>query len=110
MKTLNKLKSELAVTKKKSTVIWKSNAQYSKQQFLELVPHTALPASVSDSDLEKKVLKIFEKAGYHVEDNNIDACHQLSKINERLIVTFFHRKDSKLLLIPKKDLRNLCMN
>ena len=53
-----------------------ANAQYSRRECLELV---GVPCSVSDGDLERKVLKIFEKVGCPIEGNNIEACHRISK-------------------------------
>ena len=52
------------------------NAQYSRRECLELV---SVPRSVSDGDLEENVLKIFEKVGCSIEENNIEACHWTSK-------------------------------
>ena len=53
-----------------------ANAQYSRRECLELVGVTR---SVSDGNLEEKVLKIFEKVGCPIEGNNIEACHPMSK-------------------------------
>ena len=53
-----------------------ANAQYSIHECLELVGVTR---SVSDGDLEQKVLKIFEKVGCPIKGNNIEACHRISK-------------------------------
>ena len=63
--------------------------------------------SVSDGDLEEKVLRVFEKVGCPVEGNNIEACHQISKKNERIIVKFSRRKDCQNVLNAKKELRKL---
>ena len=93
-----KLQSELTATKQVNSVLseklvsmecqcW-ANAQFSRRAFLELV---VVPRSVSDGDLEEKVLKIFEKDGCPVEGNNIEACHRISKNNERIIVKFSRR-------------------
>ena len=38
-----------------------------------------VPRSISNSDLEEKVLKIFEKVGCPIMGNNIEACHWISK-------------------------------
>ena len=67
--------------------------------------------SVSDEDLEKKVLKIFEKVGCPIEGNNIEACHRLSEKKKRkkesIIVRFSCRKDCQNVLDAKKELRKL---
>ena len=81
-----KLQSELIVVKQVNSVLserlvsmerqcW-ANAQYSRRECLELV---SVPHSVSDGDLEEKVLKIFEKVGCPIEGNHIEACHRISK-------------------------------
>ena len=62
-----------------------ANAQYSRRECLELV---GVPRSVSDGDLEEKVLKIFEKVGCPIEGNN---------------------KDCQNILNAKKELRKLDM-
>ena len=84
-----KLQSELTVAKQVNFVLSKrlasmkrhcwANAQYSRRECLELV---GVPRSVSDGDLEEKVLKIFEKVGCLAEGNNIETCHRISKKNE----------------------------
>ena len=53
-----------------------ANAQYSRRKCLEFV---GVRLSVSDGELEEKFLKIFEKVGYPIEGNNIEACHRISK-------------------------------
>ena len=111
-----KLQSELIVVKQVNSMLserlvsmerqcW-ANAQYSRRECLELV---GMPCSVSDGDLEEKVLKIFEKVGCPIEGNNIEACHQISKKNERIIVKFSRRKDCQNVLNAKKELRKLDM-
>ena len=59
--------------------------------------------SVSDGDLEEKILKIFEKVGFPIAENNIQACRRLSKKNERIIVKCQNMFDAK------KELRRFDM-
>ena len=59
--------------------------------------------------MEEKVLKIFEKAGCPIEGSNIEACHRISKKNERIIVKSPCRKDCQNVLNVKKELRKLDM-
>ena len=111
-----KLQSELIVVKQVNSVLSErlasmehqccANAQYSRRECLELV---GVPRSVSDGDLEEKVLKIIEKVGCPIEGNNIEACHQISKKNEKIIVKFSRRKDCQNVLNAKKELRKLDM-
>ena len=104
-----KLQSELIVIKQVNSVLserlvsmecqcW-ANAQYSRRECLELV---GVPRSVSDGDLEEKVLKIFEKVGCPIEGNNIEACQRISKKKD-------YRKDYQNVLNAKKKLRKLDM-
>ena len=83
-----------------------ANSQYSRREYLELV---GVPPSVSDSHLEEKALKIFEKVGCPIEGNIIEACHRISKRNEKVIVKFSRRKDCQNVLNAKKELRKLDM-
>ena len=81
-----KLQSELTVAKQVNFALSEKlvsmerqccvNAQYSRLECSEVV---GLPRSVSDGDLEKKVLKIFEKVGCPIKGNNIEACYRISK-------------------------------
>ena len=83
-----------------------ANAQYSRCECLGLV---GVPHSVSDGNLEGKVLKIFEKVSCPIEGNNIETCHRISKKNESIIVKFSRRKDCQNVLNAKKELRKLDM-
>ena len=87
-----KLQFELTVAKQVNSVLserlasmerqcW-ANVQYSRRECLRLV---GVPRSISDGDLEEKVLKIFEKVGCPLERNNIEAFHRISKTNERMM-------------------------
>ena len=49
-------------------------------------------------------MKIFEKIGCLIEENNIETCHRISKKNERIIVKFSHWKDCQNVLNAKKEL------
>ena len=77
-----KLESELLVTKHVNTKLcdqmkllerqcW-GNEQYSKHECLEI---SGVPESVSDKDLEEKVLNLFQKIDIEVHPDNIEACH-----------------------------------
>ena len=61
VKQVNSVLSERLVSMERQCC---SNAQYSRRESLELV---GVPRSVSDGDLEEKVLKIFEKLGCPIE-------------------------------------------
>ena len=68
-----KLQSELIVVKQVNSVLSERLVSMERQCWV------GVPRSVSDGDLEEKVLKIFEKVGCPIEGNNIEACHRISK-------------------------------
>ena len=53
-----------------------ANAQYSRRECLEL---EGVPRSVTGGDLEKKVLKTFEKVDCSIEGNDIEVSYRISK-------------------------------
>ena len=66
-----------------------------------------IPSSISDHNLENKVLKIFDKLGVPISPNNIEACHRIKKDSDRAIVKFNKRKDCQQAMRVKKDLKNM---
>ena len=77
------------------------NAQYSRRECLEVV---GIPRSVDDNILEEKVIQVFEKVGCNIDSSNIEACHRITKKNDRVIVKFSKRKDCQRVLSVKKHL------
>ena len=65
---------------------------------------------VDDKNLETKGLSIFQKIGCTVDLTFIDECHRLGKNNDRDMIKFTRRKDSKQILQVKKYLRDLNMD
>ena len=59
--------------------------------------------------LEKKIIQVFEKVGCNIGSNNIEACHRITKNNDRGIVKFSRRKDCQLVLSVKNNLQKLKM-
>ena len=59
--------------------------------------------------LERKVIHFFEQVGCNMDSTNIEACHRITKRNDRVIVTFFTRKDCQRVLSVKKNLQKLKM-
>ena len=59
---------------------------------------------LDDNSLEQKIIQVFEKVGC-----NIEACHRITKRNDRVIVTFSRRKDCQQVLSIKKNLQKLKM-
>ena len=48
--------------------------------------------SVSDSQLEEKVVDILKAIDINITANEIEACHRLGKKNKSVIVQFINRK------------------
>ena len=59
---------------------------------------------LDDNSLEEKTIQVFEKVGC-----NIEACHRITKRNDRVIVKFSRRKDRQQMLSVKKNLQKLKM-
>ena len=60
---------------------------------------------LDDNSLEEKTIQVFEKVGC-----NIEACHRITKRNDRVIVKSSRRKDYQQVLSVKKNLRKLKMD
>ena len=83
-----------------------ANAQYSRRECLEVV---GIPRSVDDNILEEKVIQVFKKVGCKINSSNIEACHRITKKNDRVKVKFSRRKDCQRVLSVKKNLQKLKM-
>ena len=81
-----------------------ANAQYSRRECIEVA---GIPSSVSDDNLENKVLKFFHKLGVSINPNNIEACHRIKKDSDRTVVKFNKRKEFQQVMRVKKDLKNM---
>ena len=78
-----------------------TNAEYSRRECLEIV---GILRSADDKSLDEKVIQVFKKVGC-----NIQACHCISKKNDRVIVKFSRRKDFQQVLSVKKKFQKLKM-
>ena len=65
------------------------NAQYSRREWTGVVD---IPNSGNNNELENKVLTIFQKIGCELSPRELEACHQLRKNRDRVIVKFSRRK------------------
>ena len=83
-----------------------ANAQYSRRECLEVV---GIPRSMDDNILEEKVIQVFEKIGCNIDSSNTEACHRITKKNDRVIVKFSRRKDCQRVLSVKKNPQKLKM-
>ena len=110
---IEKLESELVVTKNVSTILKKEIAtikkefdetndalydlekerlrdnQYGRRENVEIAN---IPENVKDEQLESTVIKIMDEIGVAVESNDISACHRLK--NGSTIVRFLNRKNA----------------
>ena len=102
-KNINNLLSQQVVDLERQC--W-ANAQYSSRECLEVV---GIPCSLDDNILEEKVIQVFEKVGCSIDSSNIEACHRITKKNDRVIVKFSRRKDCQRVLSFKKNLQKLKM-
>ena len=94
------LQKQLVLTKRQC---W-ANAQYSRRECIEI---SGIPNSVGDNELEEKVLKVFNKLGVTVNEENVEACHRIKQGSDRLIIKLSRKKDCQQVMKVKSDLRNL---
>ena len=83
-----------------------ANEQYSRRECLEI---SGVPESVSDKDLEGKVLNLFQKIDIEVHPDNIEGCHWV-KSNagpKKVIIKMSRRKDADKIRRAKKKLKGL---
>lgn len=95
----SQLQKQLVATERQC---W-ANAQYSRRECMEI---SGIPCSVSDNDLEGKVIEVFGKLGVNVKEDGIEACHRIKKGSDKTIVKFSKRKDCQQVMSVKRDLRN----
>ena len=109
-----KLESEVLVTKQVNTKLcdlmkllehqcW-ANKQYSRRECLEI---SGVPESVSDKDLEGKVLNVFQKIDIEVHPDNIEACHWVKCNAGPKKVKMSRRKDAYKIRKAKKKMKGL---
>ena len=100
-KIINNLLSQRVVDLKRQC--W-DNAQYLRRECLEIV---TIPLSVDDISLEEKVIQVFEKVGCNIDSSNIETCHGIAKMNDRVIEKFSRRKGCQRVVSVKKNLQKL---
>ena len=61
-----------------------ANAQYSRCECVEVI---GIPKTVESKDLEHTICKVFNRIGFDIEEDRIEACHWLTK-SDRTIVKF----------------------
>ena len=77
------------------------NKQYSRRECFEI---SGVPKSVSDKDLEGKVLNLFQKTDIEVHPDNIEACHWVRSNAgpKKVIIKMSRRKDAEKIRRAKK--------
>ena len=115
-KYYEKLESDVIITKQVNTKLcdkikflerqcW-ANKQYSRREYLEIC---GVPESVTDNDLERKVLKLLEKIDVEAHPDDIAASHWI-KSNagpKKVIIKTSRRKDEDKIRKAKKKQKGL---
>ena len=81
--------------------------QYGRRNNLEI---TGIPDSVSQKDLENKVVNILSAIGVNVSKDDFEDCHRLGKSrnnSKKTIARFTNRKVVKDALYKRKNLKNI---
>ena len=117
-KYYEKLESDVIITKRVNTNLcdkmkflehqcW-ANEQYSRRECLEI---TGVPESVTDNDLEVKVLKLLEKIDVEIVEvhpDHIEACHWIKSNAElKKVIKMTQRKDTDKIRRAKKKQKDL---
>ena len=79
--------------------------QYGRRNNLEI---SGIPDSVDQTDLEDKVVEIFDKIGVDLSNDEIEACHRIGKSKDNsktTIIRLVNRKKCKSALFNRKKLR-----
>ena len=85
---------------------WANVQDSRRRKCLEVV---GIPERVQNNELEDKVLTIFKKISSEVSPRDIEACHRLKKVNDRVIIKSSQRKDCEQIMSVKKELKHLKM-
>ena len=83
-----------------------ASSQYSRRECLQVV---GIPQSVSNDELEGKVLEIFKKIDVSIAKEKVESCHRLYD-KKTTIIKLSSRKDALNVLRSKKKLKDLNLN
>ena len=81
--------------------------QYSRRNNIEI---SGIPQSVSDIQLEEKVIDILKVIDVNITMNEIEACHRLGKKMKNVIVQVINRKHCLKALRNKRKLKSIDKN
>ena len=113
-KYYEKLESDVIITKQVNTRLYDKmkflerqcwvNEQYSRRECLEI---SDVPESVTDNNLEGKVLKLLQKIDVEVHPDHIEACHWIrpNAGPKEVIIKMSGRKDADKIRRAKKKLK-----
>ena len=76
-----------------------ANVQYSSRECIEMV---RIANGVNNSQLEDKVLIVFQKIGCEISPRDLEACHRLRKNSGRVIVKFSGHEDGEQIMSVKR--------
>ena len=81
-----------------------ANEQYSRRECFEI---SGIPSSVKNNEFDTKVLTILEEIDAPVDPGLVEDCHRLpSQGNpKKVILKLNHRKDSRKVLLNKRNLK-----
>jgi len=98
---ISKIHSDLEISKNVSNLLHNrvislerklaDQAQYSRRECLEI---TGIPTSVTNTDLEDRILSIFDKINVEVSAKDVEACHRIGS-KGTTIIKLSRRKDVK---------------
>ena len=81
--------------------------QYSRRNNVEI---SGIPQSVSDNQLEEKVVDILKVIDVNITTKDVEACHRLGKKKKNVIVRVIDRKQRLKALQNKKKLKSIDKN
>ena len=81
--------------------------QYSRRNNVEI---SGIPQSVSDNQLEEKVVDILKATDVNITTKETEACHRLGKKKKNVIVRVINRKHCLKALRNKKKLKSIDKN
>ena len=98
----DKLSDKLVVLERKCH----ANEQYPRRECLEI---SGIAAEVGDKDIEQKVLEVLDAIGAPVSTDLVEDCHRIPSTGypKKVILKLSRRKDSMLVLLNKKKLKQL---
>ena len=104
---LNNVVSEMSLMIVHLESNYNSLEQYGRRNNLEI---SGIPDSFDQTNLEDKVVEIFDKIGVALSNDEIEACHRIGKSknnSKTTIVRLVNRKKCKSALFNRKKLRTI---